>query len=43
MSENLLKLLTYMDTNGISDLHIYKENETYYSITARMGDTVSEK
>lgn len=40
MSENLLKLLTYMDTNGISDLHIYKENETYYSITARMGDTV---
>lgn len=40
MSENLLKLLTYMDTNGISDLHIYKENETYYAITARMGDTV---
>lgn len=40
MTENLLKLLTYMDTNGISDLHIYKENETYYSITARMGDTV---
>jgi len=40
MTANLLKLLTYMDTNGISDLHIYKENETYYAITARMGDTV---
>lgn len=40
MSENLLKLLTYMDTNGISDLHIYKETETSFTITARMGDTV---
>lgn len=40
MAVNLVKLLTYMDTNGVSDLHLYKETETYYSLTARMGDTV---
>lgn len=37
---NLMKLLTYMDTEGISDLHLQPISNNYYKFTGRINGTM---